>query len=168
LISKIAILLTAFAALVSLGGCDAMVQEDKPATFNGPASRVIVGGYDEVWRALQKAFSSYPIQVNNLDQGILETDIIKGAQIWSPPFVKNARPVNYRYTLSARVIRGKTAGQESVRIIVSKKINLQRDFFSADEELLSDGLEELSLLYRIERELQIERSLRKAFEKGKT
>jgi hypothetical protein len=159
--------LITLAGVAGLSGCASLADDDKPVV-NDPANRVIVGSYDEVWRAMQKAFSNYPIQVNNLDQGILETDIIKGAQIWNPPFIKNPKLTNYRYTINVRVIKGKTQGQESVRLIVTKKINLQRDFFSNDEELQSDGFEELSLLYRVERELQIERSLRKAFEKGKT
>jgi hypothetical protein len=160
------ICLTALAAIVGLSGC-ALFGDDKPETVNGPVAKVLVGSYDEIWRATQKAFSNYPIQVNNLDQGILETDVIKGSQIWQAPFQKSARSPNVRYTISVHVIRGKAQGQESARVLIAKKINLQRDFFSGDEDRQSDGFEEISLLYRIERELQIERSLRKAFEKTK-
>ncbi len=144
-------------------GC-ATFEDEKPH-LKGPALKVMVGSYDEVWRAIQKSFSGYPIQVNNLDQGILETDVIKGAQVWAPPYEKSPRPANYHYVLNVRVVKGRSKGKESAQVMVVKHISLQRDFFSLDEEIPSDGLEEESLLYRIDRELQIERSLRKAFER---
>ncbi len=137
------------------------MEDDKPK-LRGPAIQVMTGSYDEIWRAIQKSFAGYPIQINNLDQGILETDVIKGAQVWVAPFEKSPRPSNYHYVINVRVVKGRSKGKESAQVTVVKRISMQRDFFSADEETSSDGLEEKSLLYRIERELQIERSLRKA------
>ncbi len=149
-------------AFALTAGCASF--DDKPK-IEGPATRVLVGNYDEIWRAIQKSFASYPIQVNNLDQGILETDVIKGAQVWVAPYEKSPRPANYHYVINVRVVKGNTGGHESAQVMIVKHISMQRDFFSTDEELPSDGLEEMSLLYRIGRELQIERSLKRAFEK---
>lgn len=155
--------ITLLASLVAVAACSTL-EAEKPKQ-RGPALQVMVGSYDEVWRAIQKAFSGYPIQVNNLDQGILETDVIKGAQVWVPPYEKSPRPSNYHYVLNVRVVKGRSKGKESAQVMIVKRISMQRDFFSSDEEMPSDGLEEESLLYRIDRELHLERSLRKAFER---
>jgi hypothetical protein len=150
-----------------LAACASM-NEEKPNTIKGPVSRVVRGNYDEVWRAVQKSLAGYPIQVNNIDQGLIETDAVKVGQLWLPPFEKSPKAPNVKYSLQVRVIKGQSQNQESAQVSVRKRLSLQRDFFSNEEDVGSDGLEEKALLYRIEREMQIERSIKKAFEKGKS
>ncbi len=137
--------------------------EPAPQTTPGPVSKVLTGSYDEIWRAIQKAFVNYPIQVNNNDQGIIETDIIKGEQIWQPPFLTKGEKRNLRYVLRVNTVKGRVRNKDSVRVTVTKTVSLEKDFFSGEVRLQADGLEEKAILYRIERELLLERSLQKAF-----
>jgi hypothetical protein len=135
--------------------------------INAPVTKVIPGDADEIWRAIQKAMVQYPIQVNNSDQGVIETDVIKAENAWQAPFEKKKEKRNLRYVLKVNVVKGRVKNQNSSRVTISKVAALERDFFSGESKLPSDGLEERTLLYRIERELTLERSLRKAFERGK-
>jgi hypothetical protein len=145
-------------------GC-ALLEPSQPTSL-GPAHKIIFGDYDEIWRAIQKALVNYPIQINNSDQGIIETDIIKGEQIWHAPHIKQKEKRNPRYVIRVNVVKGTSKNKSSSRVSVTKSISLEKDFFSGTERLPSDGLEERAIIYRIERELNIERSLRRAFERG--
>lgn len=147
-----------------LSACALLEPTPHPETM-APQARIFTGQYDEVWRAIQKALVRYPIQLNNIDQGIIETEIIKGDQIWQTPFKREAMKSNPKYILRVNVVKGRSKGKDSVRVTVLKSISLEKDFFSGEARLPSDGLEEKSILYRIEREIVLERSLKRAFEK---
>lgn len=150
-----------------VGGC-ALWDSPPVKESMGPQYRIFEGSYDEVWRAVQKSLASYPIQINNIDQGIIETDNIKGDQIWRPPFQQDRKPINLRYVIRVNVVKGRpTKKGETVKVTILKSITLEKDFFSGESRQPSDGFEEKALLYRISREVQLERSLRRAFEKGK-
>ena len=132
----------------------------------GPRVQVFNASYDEVWRGLQKALAKYPIQLNNIDLGRIETDFIKVNQVWQSPAQEPERYPNARYQLSVRVVKGKTKNKDSIRVSILKNKTIEPDFFSSQKVLPSDGLEENALLYRLEREIKIERSLKRAFERG--
>ena len=53
----------------------------------------------------------------------------------------------------------------ATKVTLTKDVTLQSDFFSDPKFLPSDGLEEKTILYRIGREIQIERALAKAQKK---
>lgn len=146
-----------------LVGCAQLDPQPEKNLSTSPPSQVFVGEFDDVWRAVLKAFTKYPIKVNNTDLGILETDQIKGDEVWSPPFLEK-KYKNFHYSLRVQVVRGKLKNQNSVRVSVAKKMSLDTDFFSDEKSLNSDGHEEESLLYRVSRELQLEHHLKKAFE----
>jgi hypothetical protein len=128
-----------------------------------PQEKIFKDGYDDVWRALQLAMATYPIKVNNQDSGVLETEPIRGDAAWVSPGQKNGPIGGFRYRIIVRVVRGRTENNRSaVKVTILKQGEIQRDFFSSYEKLPSDGLEELSIMYRIERELNIERMIRRS------
>lgn len=124
-----------------------------------PISKVFNEDFEIVWRASQLALQKYPLRVNNIDKGLLETDWVKGYEIWSPPFTPKVKAAGTRYKILLRTIKGKTQGESAVKVTLQKKIEKIRDFFSDIETPPSDGFEEKALLYRIEREIQIDRAL---------
>lgn len=138
----------------------------KRETRLGAYSQAIVGQYDKVWRATQKALINYPIRLNNIDTGLIETDVIRGLNVWTPPHDPNDKEPGLRYFMKISLIRGDVRGKESVEVSIEKVKTIEKNFFAKEERLPSDGLEEAALLYRIERELQLERSLDKAFQRG--
>ena len=58
--------------------------------------------------------------------------------------------------------KGVTNGKESTRVTIEKKIEVFKDFVSNTEFIPSDGLEEQSLFYRIEREIIVDKALKNA------
>jgi hypothetical protein len=154
-------------SLISIVGCALLEPPDEEAINEkrGATHRIFKASYDEVWRAVQKTLMKFPIVVNNIDQGVLETEPVKTNAIWARPFQIKASRQKSKFTLHVNVIKGRVKKSEATRVVVLKKVVLGRDFFSDDKQLPSDGYEEDILLYRVQREITLERSLKRAFEK---
>ena len=123
--------------------------------------RIFFYPYDSVWRAAQLSLK-YPISVNNMDNGILETDWVRGIDGFIAPHIEADPSPGVRYKIQLSLVKGKVDHHDSVRVTIIKRIEKQRDFFSEPEILETDGFEEKVLFYRMERELVIEEALRKA------
>ena len=122
--------------------------------------KVYFAGYDLVWRAAQLSLK-YPMAINNMDNGVLETEYINAVEGFMPPDEVRVPSSGIRYKISLTIAKGKIEGKESVRVTVNKYVERKKDFFSEPETLESDGLEEKVILYRIDRELSIDEGLRK-------
>lgn len=151
----------------ALSGCAALANRpaEKPKC-DGPCSRVYFAKYEEVEAAVKQAMIKYPQRVDNTEAGIFETDYVKGDARYLPPHKDQKLDNGYRYRILIRLVRGKAEGKPSVKVQVTKRIELARDFFSEPEILSSDGYEEDVILYRIFRELTIARAVVKATEKS--
>lgn len=124
------------------------------------STRVYYSSYESVWRAAQLALK-YPIAINNMDNGMLETDWVRALEGFAPPGQAKLPSSGIRYKITINMVKGRTSGRESVRVNLRKNIERQRDFFSEPEPMVTDGLEENVILYRIERELIIQDALKK-------
>lgn len=127
----------------------------------GAIQRVFFAPYDQVWRAAH-TIVRYPIAGENQDTGSLETETVKITDGWLPPDSAKAPSQGVRYKLYMTFAKGRIEGRESTRLTIEKKIEKQKDFFSEPEQIDSDGLEEKVIFYRIERELIINETLRRA------
>ena len=147
-----------------LGGCSLL----QPPTTNAAKiirstsrQKVFYYNYDLVWRAAQLSLR-YPMSINNMDNGVLETEYISLVDGFISPIEESPKTSGVRYKINLILARGKVEGRDSVRVTVNKYIEKKSDFFSETSQLESDGLEENVILYRIERELIIEEALKKA------
>ncbi|MGE0529156.1 MAG: hypothetical protein AB7P49_19020 [Bdellovibrionales bacterium] len=150
---------------MQLAACALFVERRGPETFYGPREQVFLANFEEVWRAVNLVVQPYPLRVSNMDQGVLETDMIRGYRIWSPPHGDDVAPSGETYRLVIRVIKGIRDERSATKVTVVKDTQLQVDFFSDPKSLPSDGLEERSILYRVGREIQIDRALARAQKK---
>lgn len=155
LISKLFIL----GSLLILASCaHTPPPEDRPQRLQ---QKVFNYSYESVWRAAQLSLR-YPIYINNMDTGVLETEMIKSIDGYLAPFSAQNPPGGIRYKITLSVAKGKISGKESCRVTITKTMEKQSDFFSDPEAIQTDGLEEKILFYRIERELVIDEALKKA------
>ncbi|MCB0347280.1 MAG: hypothetical protein KDD37_00515 [Bdellovibrionales bacterium] len=151
----------------------ALFEKEERVVIDGlekpPYQRLYNTEFEKVWRAVQISLSNYPIAVNNMDAGVLETDYIKSNQGWLAPEQHAVPPGGRKYKINVQVARGVTpdSSDQVVRVRVTKKVVVQRDFFSDLTDLESDGLEEHVILYRIQREVDIDRGLEKAYQRMK-
>lgn len=143
--------------------CALFEERGGPPTSFGPHEQVFYAAFEEVWTAVNLVLQPYPLRVSNMDQGIIESDPIRGYRVWVPPYKNENAPSGETYKLTVRVIRGKPLdGKPATKITVVKDLQQQLDFFSTPRTIPTDGLEERSILYRIGREVQIARALVKA------
>lgn len=149
-----------FIFILALSGC--ALTSSKHEVNTGPYVKIFKGQYDDIWRAAQKVLIDYPIRVNNSETGILQTDSIKGSKAFVPPHSDENYSSGYRYRLLVRMARGSNKKDPAVKVTVSKDIEIQRDFFAKPEPINSDGLEEKVILYRMEREILIDKAIKKA------
>lgn len=122
--------------------------------------KLFLASYEDVWRAAH-AVIQYPIQAENQDYGLIETEFVKGVDGWLPPEQTKPRYTGQRYKIIFTFARGKTRGQESTRLTIEKKIEVLRDFISEPQAIPTDGLEEQVIFYRIERELIVQNAIKK-------
>lgn len=157
-----------------LAGCAVFRENSGPTETFAPRTQTYFLSYDVVWRATQIALQNYPMRVNNIDAGIIETEPIKpfadggrSPLFWVAPYKAN-EPVGAgkSYFLRVHVTKGTAGPNPAVRVNITKKLTNARDFFSDPTPLPSDGLEEQSILYRIARELQIEMALERVQKKS--
>lgn len=148
-------------ALVGCASTGKDVNTLSPVEQKKNTQKVFPFNYEAVWRAAQISLK-YPIAVNNMDNGVLETEWIRGVDGFIPPHTQRDPSSGIRYKISINMVKGKLDSSPSVRVSIFKKMERQRDFFSEVENLTSDGLEEKILLYRMEREILIDEALKKA------
>ncbi len=120
--------------------------------------------FDDVWRATQITLQNYPIRINNTEQGIIETDWVREGEIWSLPNDKGNQAI--KYALSIKVLKGEIQSRAATKVVVLKKRKKNKNFFESKSDIQGHQLEEISLLYRIKRELIIEHALNKLQQKS--
>ncbi len=124
----------------------------------GPKSKVVKGEFLDVWKATLITLGKYPLKAYDEETGVIETDFVKGKEAWVAPHKKQYVPGGYRYRLQVRVFKGRK-GSGLTKVVIRKYQEDQKDFFSKPTKIETDGLEELTLLYRIEREVALEKAL---------
>jgi hypothetical protein len=142
-----------------LGGCVEKELAADPPVSDAP-TKVFVANYDEVWRSVQLALRKYPVHLNNIESGLLETDYIKGDKLFAEP-VEDKTKFGMRYKLTIRAVKGKFNDKSAIKIICTKVSEIQRDFFTGYQPIPSNGLEENLVLYRIGRYLEMDHMLSK-------
>ena len=153
--------------LVSLSACTTATQRlEERRNTSGPYSRVFYANYEDVEIALKQSMIRYPQKVDNTEAGIFETDFIKGEARFRSPLEPGPLSPGYRYRLLVRLVRGRSEDKPAIKVQITKRAEILRDFFSEPITQKSDGLEEQVILYRIGRELQLARAIAKANEKA--
>lgn len=118
--------------------------------------RVYRSTFEEVWRAVQQAIIAYPLKVNNMDVGQIQTTPIRGNAQYKAPAPLASSSGGHRYTLTINVIK---ESPKVTKVTIVKDMVVHRDFISRPENLISEGYEENVLLYRVGREIDIEKAL---------
>ena len=112
---------------------------------------------DNLWQAIEMTMSDYQIKLNDVDKGIIETDFVSGKSMWTLPQSTKSY-IGYSTKILIRLLKGK----KSHKLILKKVIKYKPNFFAEEKFVDSDGIEEQVLLYRIGRELSIQKKLAKA------
>ena len=113
--------------------------------------KTLQGDYTQVFKSAQISLANYPIAVSDMESGILKTKFVQNEQMWQAPHQKTPQLSGYRYTLTIQILKVKDS--KSVQVTITKDIEHKKDFISEYKKIKTDGLEEITLFYRIQREL---------------
>jgi len=152
--------LVLFALILGSSGCSLFSKKPGPGVIS--REQVYFAPYEDVERAVKRTLIKYPQRIDNPEAGVYETDFIRGELRFQSASEKTDYSEGYRYRILVRMIRGKSTAKPAVKVIVSKRAEIQRDFFSDPEPVPSDGQEETVILYRVQRELALEKAMRRA------
>jgi len=146
-----------FAATLLISfGC---TQATKKTTTTEFKQKRFLATYDNTWKALQQSLQNYPILVNNYDKGLLKTDFIKPNTVWRSETQKGEYKPASKYQIIVYATKVKAAPKEVVQLRVKKLIFDQSDFFSGMSKKPGNGYEEMVIIYRVHRELQIAKKI---------
>ena len=120
--------------------------------------RIYFASYENVWRATQLAVR-YPIAINNMDEGVIETEWIDGLDGFISVH-KKPGSLSYKYQLRFLIVKGRTDGRNSVRVTIVKNLKTPQTFFEDGRQLYTDGWEESVIFYRIMRELTLQSAIK--------
>ncbi|MCS6838397.1 MAG: hypothetical protein NZ480_06075 [Bdellovibrionaceae bacterium] len=127
--------------------------------------RIFFQSFDHVWQAIQLSIP-YPLAVSDVNQGIIETDWIDISDGFQPFHGRlDRRPIQYK--LRVLVVRGQYEGESAVRVTIVKPMRIKPNFLGETRSVESDGVEEMLIFYRIERELSIAETIRQEASKEK-
>ena len=114
-------------------------------------SKIFIGEYPMAWEAAVDALKASPMEVVNRENGSLQTKWIDNTSernlIDSAGSVSPYTKAQYRFRVS--LAKGNLEGRNSVRIIVQKEQQVQRDVLEGWRNQETDGIQENSLLYRV-------------------
>ena len=124
-------------------------------------SLLIPASKEKVWKVLVEIFKTYPLKTIDGQIGYIETEVIKNSnpQFWKAPHqkIKGSKDFSgYSYVLKVNLSYNRPIST----VTITKKLYKQKGFISQKQELPSDHLEEISLIYQISRELEVQTLLK--------
>lgn len=111
--------------------------------------------YKDVWAATQIILGTYPLETNDLQNGLIRTSELKPGQFWQPPFEKNIED-KYAQTISLKFFKI-TANKTELQI--TKQASRETDFLGSSSPVKTEPWEELRIIYKIKREIEIKKVL---------
>lgn len=109
----------------------------------------------DVWAAAQTVLGTYPIETNDLSNGLIKTSELRPGQFWQPPFEE---PIEGSYTQSLSFQFFKQ-GANRTELQISRTAKQQLDFLGSKKTVEREPWEELRLVYKIKREIEIKKIL---------
>ena len=145
-----------FFTVCIVSGCATVKLKSEVIT---PVSKVFHADYQKTWSAIMLALEDYPIEVENNEKGFLKSESIPEDTIWKLPFIDESKLKSAKYTLYIKLLKGKIDSRPVVKVRILKKIKVRKGFIDEPTRAPSNGLEEKAILYRIMREINIEKAI---------
>jgi hypothetical protein len=125
-------------------------------------SKIFRADYNQTWQAVIQVMRKFDISQQNQEAGFIKTrwmdntlEINFSDSFGSADSIKAAK-----FKLVVNVVRGFRASREVTKVSVYKRQLVEQDFLQGWKEMVSDGIVEKTLLYRIERLIAIDNKLR--------
>ena len=130
-------------------------------------AQVYRSDYNKVWIEVMKMTNKYPREVYNQDAGIVKTRWIDNTLElnFADSFGSNDTVKSAEFKLIINVVKGYRGNKEVTKVTVFKRQRVEQDFLQGWKIVKTDGILEKSILYRLERALNIESKLQEIEDK---
>jgi hypothetical protein len=143
--------LMALSVLVFSSGCMSAYKKSVGGDTDQVFSKIFTAEYTMAWEAAVDALKTSPMEMVNRENGILQTKWIDNTAernlIESAGSVNPYTKAQFRFRVS--VAKGSLQGKNSVRFMVQKEQQVQRDVLEGWRNQETDGIQENSLIYRV-------------------
>ncbi len=130
-------------------------------SFAKTYSQAFLSDYSVVWKGILISLLKYPLDKNNEESGEITTSLIKPGAAFTPLHrIPNSKEI---YQLFIQVQKRKLNNKNIVLVNIEKKTLIKGNFISKEQNIKSDGIEENVILYRIAREIKIDKTLEQIF-----
>lgn len=146
------ILSTAIAA-GGLGGCMQAYVKSVGADLDPVERRIFLATFDDTWQAVLDSLKSFNLEVSNREAGFVQTkwtDNSNDTRL-ADPYGAGDTLLRTLFRYRLQLVKGIHNGKPSVRLSVSKDQLVQSDVLEGWRPVVTEPLEENTLLYRIER-----------------
>ncbi len=124
-------------------------------------SQVYRADYNKVWQEVMKITNKYEREVYNQEAGVIKTRWRDNTLElnFADSFGSNDEVKSAQFKLIINVAKGYRGNKEVCKVTVFKRQRVEQDFLQGYKVIRTDGILEKSILYRLERALQIESKL---------
>ncbi len=155
-------LISTLLSMMILWGC-ASYEQFKYITeeFEIP-NQVFKADFNQTWQAVIQIMKKYDLAVQNQEAGVLKTRWVDNTLElnFSDSFGSSDSVKAARFKLIVNVVKGYRGTREVAKVTVFKRQMVEHDFLQGWKVVPSDGILEKSVLYRIERIIQIDNKLK--------
>lgn len=146
-----------------LGGCASYDQFRYVTEEFEIPSKVFNADFPQTWQAVLQIMAKYDLELKNQEAGVIKTRWIDNTleTNFADSFGGNDSVKAARFKLIINVVKGFRGNGEVSKVTVFKRQLVEQDFLQGWKVVPTDGIQELALLYRVERLLTIDKKLKK-------
>jgi hypothetical protein len=125
-------------------------------------SKIYKADYNQTWQAVISVMRKYDIAQQNQEAGFIKTRWIDNTlEInFADAFGSSETVKAAKFKIIVNVVKGYRSSKEVTKVTIYKRQLIERDFLQGWKEVSTDGIMEKTLLYRIERLIAIDNSLK--------
>jgi hypothetical protein len=126
-------------------------------------SQVYRADYNKVWQETMQICKGYEMDTFNQESGVIKTRWKDNTLElnFADSFGANEAVKSAQFKLILNIVKGFRGAKEVTKVTVFKRQRIEQDFLQGWKTLKSDGILEKTILYRLERALEIQDKLQK-------
>ncbi len=147
---------------ILIGGCSSFEKFEYLTKEVEIPSKIFKTNYAETWSAVVATINKFDLELQNQESGSIKTKWIDNTLKlnFSDSFGSSDAVKAAKFKLIINVIKGFQSSQEVTKVTIYKRQLINQDFLQGWKVIPSDQIEEITLLYRIERALKIDRRIK--------
>lgn len=125
-------------------------------------SKVYRADFNQTWQAVIQVMRKFDIAQQNQEAGFIKTRFMDNTleKNFTDSFGTSDAVKAAKFKLIVNVVKGYRSSREVTKVTIYKRQLVEQDFLQGWKEIPTDGIQEKTLLYRIERLIAIDNKLR--------